>query len=232
MTEVRRVLRESVAGGLGNRPVRWVMLEAPFTMGVGIYAFYAMQPYLLELYGDPSAFGVAGLAAAVVAGAQIVGGFAVPLVRRMVSRRTHALIAAAAVSVAALVLMGVTDSFYVALALLVVWALTAAASTPLRQAYLNGLVPSAQRATILSFDSLMASAGGVVAQPVLGRVADASGYAASYVVSGVISALAVPFLVLARREDASSDVIHPSSSEPTPATATVPPEAERLPGGE
>ena len=232
VTEVKRVLRESVAGGLGNRPVRWVMLEAPFTMGVGIYAFYAMQPYLLELYGDPNAFGVAGLAAAVVAGSQIVGGFAVPLVRRLVSRRTHALIAAAAVSVAALVLMGLTDSFFVALALLVVWGLTAAASTPLRQAYLNGLVPSAQRATILSFDSLMGSAGGVVAQPVLGRVADVSGYAASYAVSGALSALALPFLLLARREDASSDVIRGAGAEPAPpANATVPPEAERLPGG-
>ena len=39
--------------GFGNRPVRWVMLAAPFTDGVSIYAFYAMQPYLLELYGDP-----------------------------------------------------------------------------------------------------------------------------------------------------------------------------------
>ena len=36
-----------------------------------------------------------------------------------------------------------------------------AATLPIRQAYLNGLIPSRQRATILSFDSLMASSGGV-----------------------------------------------------------------------
>ena len=53
------------------------MLAAPFTFGVGIYAFYALQPYLLELYGDPTAYSVAGLAAAIVAGAQIVGGLIV-----------------------------------------------------------------------------------------------------------------------------------------------------------
>jgi MFS family permease len=29
--------------------VRWIMLAAPFTGGVTIYAFYAMQPYLLQL---------------------------------------------------------------------------------------------------------------------------------------------------------------------------------------
>jgi MFS family permease len=44
LAEVRRVLRESTAAGLGNRPVRWLMLDAPFAMGVGIFAFYAMQP--------------------------------------------------------------------------------------------------------------------------------------------------------------------------------------------
>ena len=55
------------------------MLAAPWTGGVGIYVFYALRPYLLELYGDPTAYGVAGLVAAIVAGAQILGGFADPV---------------------------------------------------------------------------------------------------------------------------------------------------------
>ena len=230
VAEVKLVLRNSVSGGFGNPPVRRLMLEAPFTMGVGIYAFYAMQPYLLELYGNAEAFGVAGLAAAVVAGSQIVGGLAVPLVRRLVTRRTTALVAGAAISAAALLLMGLTDSFWIALLLLVAWALTAAAVAPLRQAYLNGLIPSSQRATVLSFDSLMGSAGGVVAQPVLGRVADVSGYAASYVVSGALSALALPFLLLARRERAGSDAIRPADPVESTEQPHVPPEGGRLPG--
>ena len=230
VTEVKRVLRESLAGGLGRPPVRWLMLEAPFTMGVGIFAFYAMQPYLLQLYGDSEAFGVAGIAAAVVAGSQILGGFAVPLVRRLVSRRTHALLAAAVVSVGALVGLGLTSSFVVALGLLVVWALTAAASKPLRQAFLNGLIPSAQRATVLSFDSLMGSAGGVVAQPALGRVADVGGFGASYVASGAVTALSIPFIVLARRERAPSDPIIPGQPVADADQPTLPPEGETLPG--
>ena len=83
---------------------------------------------------------------------------------------------------------------------------------PLRQAFVNGVIPSEQRATVLSFDNLMASAGGVVIQPGLGRVADLYGYPAAYVASAVISALAVPFVVLARRENAPSDPI--TASEP------------------
>jgi MFS family permease len=98
-------------------------------------------------------------------------------------------------------------AFVLAVALLVVWALAAAVEEPIRRAFLNGLIPSQQRATVLSFDSLMGSAGGVVIQPALGRVADASGYAASYLVAGAVQALALPFIFLARREGAHSDPI-------------------------
>ena len=55
VTAVTTVVRGAVNGGLRNAPVRWLMLAAPFTTGVGFYAFYAFQPYLLELYRDPNA---------------------------------------------------------------------------------------------------------------------------------------------------------------------------------
>jgi MFS family permease len=192
--------------GIKNRPVRWVMLAAPFYMGTGIYGFYAAQPYLLELFGDQKAIGIAGIAAAGIAATQVAGGFAVPAIRRRFRRRTHILITCAALTVASLALMGVIHNFAVVVALLVVWAVTFAATTPVRQAYINALIPSRERATVLSFDSMVDSTGGVVFQPILGKVADASGYAASYLVSGAIAVFALPFLVLARRENASADL--------------------------
>lgn len=207
MEAVRTVIGGAVDGGLRNRPVRWLMLAAPFTVGVGFYAFYALQPYLLELFGDPDAYGIAGLAAAIVAGAQMIGGWSVRWVRRLFTRRTDAMLALAVIGVAALVLLGVMPLFVVAVGLLVLWALASAIEEPLRRAFLNALIPSQQRATVLSFDSLIGSAGGVVIQPALGRVADLNGYAASYVVGGAVQALAIPFIILARRERAHSDPI-------------------------
>jgi MFS family permease len=207
LKEVKRVFNASLDGGWRNPPVRWLMLAAPFTGGVGIFAFYAMQPYLLELYGDETAFGIAGLAAAIVAGAQIFGGVLAPLVRKIFSRRTNALLTIATISAAVMALIGWTNSFVVAIALLVVWAIGFAASMPIRQTYINGIIPSEQRATVLSFDSLMSSAGGVVIQPGLGRAADVWSYSTSYVIGGAVMALAIPFVALARREKASSDEI-------------------------
>ena len=183
------------------------MLAALCAGGVNMFAFYALQPYLLELWGDPKAFGIAGLAAAIVAGSEMVAGLLVPYARRLFSRRTHALIGAMSLGIVSLGLMGVTSSFWVAIVLLVVWGLTFSIATPIRQAYLNGIIPTQQRATVLSLDNLMGSAGGVAAQPALGRAADVWGYATAYVLSAAIQLAAVPFLVLARRENAASDRI-------------------------
>jgi MFS family permease len=211
---VREVVRGSIDGGFRNPPVRWLMLAAPFSAGTGIYVFYAAQPYLLELYGDPDAYSIAGLAAAIFAGVQIAGGLLVPFARRLFRLRTDAVLGATAVGVAVLLVLGTTSSFVLALVVLAAWSLIGAVARPLRSAYLNGIVPSEQRATVLSFDSLMTSAGGVVAQPGLGRVADIGGYGASYVVTAAINVLALPFIVLARRERAASDPILPERATP------------------
>jgi MFS family permease len=205
--EMRQLLQASVRYGLGNPPVRWMMLAAPFTFGVGIYAFYAMQPYLLELYGDEQAYSIAGLAAAIIAGAQIAGGMLAPQVRRLVRRRTTALIAGLLLEVALLAALGLTTAFWVAVGLLVLWGLAAAATLPIRMAYMNGLISSERRATVLSFDNLLGSSGGVVIQPALGKVADAASYATSYLVGAGVTLAALPFMVLARREQPVSDPV-------------------------
>jgi MFS family permease len=214
VAEMRKIASASIEYGWRVPAVKWLMVEAAFTGGVGIYAFYALQPYLLELYGDPEAYTVAGLTAAIVAGSQIAGGMAAPRIRRRFHRRTSALIVTAGLSTLTLVGIGLVESFWVVLGLIVIWGLLFAAATPIRQAYINGLIPSRQRASILSFDSMMSSTGGVWAQPVLGRAADVWGYGPSYAISAGISALALPFLALSRRQGAQADTVDTLAAEP------------------
>ena len=217
VAEMRRIASDSIEYGWRIPATKWLMVEALFTGGVGIYAFYALQPYLLELYGDPEAYQVAGLVAAIVAGAQIAGGIAAPRIRALFRRRTSALLATAGLSVVALGLIGVVDSFWPVIGLIVVWGLLFAATTPIRQSYLNGLIPSRQRATILSFDSMMTSTGGVWTQPLLGRSADAWGYAPSYLIGAGITVLAIPCLALSRRQDAAADTLDVAELQPAVA---------------
>lgn len=200
------------------------MIAAPFTTGVGFYVFYALQPYLLQLWGDEGAYSIAGLAAAIVAGSQILGGLLAPAVRRAFRRRTTTILLSTAVSTVLLLSLGLTRNFWVALVLLTAWGVVSSIEGPVHQAYLNDLIPSKQRATVLSFDSLMGSAGGVVVQPVLGRSADIGGYAFSLVLGGAISALALPFLHLSRRQNAAAD----GGRDAAPAHLAAPGRTDRV----
>jgi MFS family permease len=105
-----------------------------------------------------------------------------------------------------LAVVGLVPNFWVAVTLMILWGLMFSATTPVRETYLNGLIPTEQRATVLSFNSLFDSSGGVVFQPLLGKAADVWGYPASYVIGAAIQVLSVPFTWLAQREDAEPDV--------------------------
>jgi MFS family permease len=216
---MRKILTNSIDYGWRVPAVKWLMLESLFTGGVGIYGFYALQPYLLELYGDPHAYQIAGLAAAIVAGAQILGGLAAPRIRRLFHRRTSALLATAGSSVLARGLIGLVQNFWFVIGLIICWGLFFAASMPIRQTYLNGMIPSKQRATILSFDSMMSSSGGVWTQPLLGKAADVWGYPSSYLIAAGISAVGLPFLVMSRRQNAPADTVEVIDGEPSPVPA-------------
>ncbi|MGH8952131.1 MAG: MFS transporter [Acidimicrobiia bacterium] len=217
--QVRSILRASIKHGFGNPPIRLFMFGAPFVAGVGIWVFYAFQPYLLELFGNPDATYLAGIAAAVFAVAQMVGGASVRLVRRFTSTRTGVIIAETAVGAVALVGVGLAEmleipvGFWVAIVLLTLTALLWALSGPMQQAYMNDCIPSEQRATVLSFASLMGSAGGVVAQPALGRVADVYSFGTGYVVAGLVYAIRLPFVIGVRRMGLRADDV--TRPEPT-----------------
>jgi len=213
ISEVRDVFAETVEFGIKSLPVRWMMLSSIFNGGVGIFAFYAMQPYLLQLYGDPSSYAVAGVSASIVAGSLIAGGFLVPHASRLLARRTSFLITGISIGAPALVLIGLVQNFWIVLGLLAVWSLVFAVTGPVRQAYMNGIIPSRQRATVLSADNMLTSLGGVVSQPGLGKVAEVWGYPASYLGSAAFQILALPFLLLARCERAKSDPTQGTSAE-------------------
>ena len=205
--ELRTIVGQSVQFGLKVAPIRAMMLAGLFTGAVSTYVFYALQPYLLDLWGDPRAYGVAGLVAAISAGAMIVGGLLTPVVNRVVTRRTSAILMLTAVGTLALLGIGLIPNFWIVVALIVISSMATSASRPIRQTYLNAMIPSGQRATILSFDSLFSNAGGVVSQPALSRSADVWGYPVSYVISAAVSALALPFLWQARRLADPADVV-------------------------
>jgi len=209
--QVKAILSNSIKHGFGNPPVRMFLLGAPFAMGVMIWVFYAFQPYLLQLFGDENAIYLSGIAAAIFAVAQMAGGASVNLVRRLVASRTGAIGMEVGIGAIALVGVGLAEQlsipagFWVAIFLLTVVSMLSAVSSPLQQAFINEVIPSGQRATVLSFSSLMGSAGGVVSQPALGRVADVWSLGIGYIVAGALYVIRLPFVLAVRRMDLPAD---------------------------
>jgi hypothetical protein len=80
------------------------------------------------------------------AGFQIAGGLLVPSISRLFRRRTDALLIGGVVGFCCLALLGLSPGFAVALVLLAVNSFIFAVTRPMRSAYMNGVIPSAQRA--------------------------------------------------------------------------------------
>lgn len=214
LRDVPEQMREQAAVGIAHgwrQPGLRLLMTSGAIRGVFIgWAFYAAQPYLLELL-ERDAVWVVGLVTAGVSLATIAGNQIVEIVSRRCGRRSTMLIGASAVSTLAAIAIGVTSSFVVAVTALLVVAGAMGVMMPVRQAYLHRVTPSEHRATVVSFDAMVSSVGGVGGQVGLGAVSDARSFSAGYVVGGAITGLAVPVLVLLRRLGDAADQLTPGT---------------------
>lgn len=215
--EMRKVARESITYGWHNRPVRLIMITTLFHGLYSIWGFYATQPYFLDLLGQPDAVWVSGVVAALVSLTGIIGGWLVARFMRRFRFRTTILIATAAVYTAATIGVGLASSFWLAVGLFLLGSLVVSIFTPVKQSYIHQIIPSAQRATVISFDSMMSSAGGVVGQTGLGYLSREQGLATGFVAGGIATMLALPFLVALRGTGEKADQIKSNQElPPTP----------------
>lgn len=204
--EMSKVAQASITYGWRNKSVR-LLIVASFIQGIFMaWGFYAWQPYFLGLLGRDATW-VAGVIAALISLAMIAGNSLVEWLTRYCGRRTTLLIGAAVVHTVAAVGVGLAGSFWLAVALYLVAMAAFGVWTPVKQAYMHQLIPSEQRASVISFDSLVNSGGSMIGQAGLGRLAQVQSIAAGYVVGGAITALAMPVMVRLRRRDDEQDEI-------------------------
>jgi MFS family permease len=204
--EVVRNGRAGVAYGWRRRSLRLLMLASAVQVGFFTWAFYASQPYMLELLGS-DAIWIAGLVASGIALSMIVGNQIVSVASRYCARRTTLLLAAACVQTVAAIALGLAGSFWIALPALLVVTGSFGVIGPVRQSYLHQVVPSAQRATVVSFDSMVSGVGGVGGQVGLGALGEARAVGTAFVVGGAATAAALPLLRSVRRLGEPADLL-------------------------
>jgi MFS family permease len=221
--EVAQNARAGVAYGWAQRPLRLLMLASCVQLGFFTWAFYAAQPYLLDLLSSDAVW-VAGLVTAGIALSTIAGNQLVEVLSRRCGRRTTLLLGAAAVQTFAAVALGLVSSFWLALPALLLITAASGVTSPVRQAYLHQVVPSEQRATVVSFDSMISNTGGIGGQLGLGALGESRSIGSAFVAGGLATALALPLLARLRAIGGAPDRIgaRPAGMESSCAGAGLP----------
>ena len=182
--EMRRVFIEGLSYGLKHPVVRPVMLASLVGMSFMIFGFYSWQRYFLDLLGRNLVW-VDGVISSLVGLSLIAGNALVRPLSRVVRTRTGLLMVSVAVQAALVVACGLLTNFYVVVALYLLYGVAIGLAMPVKQAYLNAHIPSAQRATILSLDSMFGNLGGVIGQGAWGRVAKVRSIGMAWAYSGL-----------------------------------------------
>lgn len=214
--ETRTILRAGTAYGWRNPSVRLLFFAAAAQGVFFIFGFYSWQRYFLDLLTRELVW-VNGLVTAAFAVAGIAGNALVKGVMREGGERRNAanvlalmaLVQALLIGAIALVGLVVPESrygigpFLVAVSLYLVFGVAYGIQGPVRQAFLNRQIPSAQRATVLSLDAFFGDGGASVGQLGLGWVSRAVSIPVAWAIGGVVLLAAVPFYRAARAgEDA------------------------------
>jgi len=202
-SETRDIFDAGVTYGWRNRVVRPLLFVSGAFGVFMLFGFYSWQRYALDLLGREFVW-VAGVLAATSSLAGIGGNALVRRVMRDGERRrsparvlawSMAIITALAVGIAAVGLLvgkpGVVPLFLAAV-LWAAWNVIFGVVGPVRQAYLNEQVPSAQRATVLSLDAFFADVGGAGGQPALGWLSRATSIPVGWLVGAIFLGLTVP----------------------------------------
>jgi MFS family permease len=203
-SEVRTVAATGVQYGTRNPVVRSLMLAGCVQGLFGMYGFYSWQRYFLDLLGRDLIW-VSGLIAAAVGLAGAAGSALVrPLMVRR-PRRSSVLMWTVAATSVCIVLAGIVRVFWVAVPLYIVACVLGGIGSPVRSAWLNACIPSEQRATLISLDSLFGEAGGTAGQLGLGYVSRVASIGTAWVIGGIVQIGSLPFLGLARHRGPASD---------------------------
>src|SRR4051812_39804650 len=204
--EMKKVARAGITYGWRKPSVRLLVMQSFVAYGFFSWAWYAWQPYFLQLYGE-DAIWLSGLIASAFALAGIVGNQMVKRLAIPGRRRTTILLATAAVSSTTMVATGVFRTFWVAVPVFLLGAVASGIGSPVRQTYYHHSIPTTERATLVSFDSLVGSLGSVGGQTGLGYLSQERSVPAGFVLGGLVTFLVIPIYARLRSLHEPADVI-------------------------
>lgn len=199
ISQMSQIAKSSITYGVRHKVVLWLVLST-------ILAQFAFMP--LNMYWSPRLNELSGnqvwLMGWVLVGASlamIVGSF---LVKRLLKREkiySWVLIFAALILGAPIILVSTSNIFGIVLVGFLAYQIGRGMIDPVHKTYINKYIPSEQRATVLSFDSMMGKFGASLGLVLLGYIAKNYSIQISWLVSGLLLLLLIPIYLQVKKHE-------------------------------
>lgn len=194
-----QVARHSIQYGLKHKVVLWLMFST-------VLSTFAFQP--LNMYWAPHMNSLAGdkvwLMGWVWAGMclfMIVGAIIVRWLLKREKSYAWILVATSLYLAIPIFISSLSNIFAIALSSFLIYEIGRGMQTPAHKAFLNKYIPGEQRATILSFDSMMGKLGAVIGLLFFGWIGKTYSIQAAWFVSALALILLIPVYLRARRHE-------------------------------
>lgn len=195
LNQIGKVTKDSINYGVRHKVVLWLI-------GSSVLATLAFQP--LNMYWAPRMNTLAGdkiwLMGWVWAGMSLFMMFGSFVVRELLKRgKTYSwiLVTTALFLAIPILFSSFSNIFTVVLSSFLIYEVGRGMLTPAHKAFLNKHIPGEQRATVLSFDSMMGKLGAAVGLLVLGWIGKNYSIQVSWLISGILLLLLIPIYLRA-----------------------------------
>lgn len=193
MSSFKKIINESVHYGINKKSVLFIII-----FGI-VFAFMCQGPNMQWQIKFKDDFGMntsilgwifVGISACIFVGSHISGWFA-----KMFRSEKSAIVFSQIFVIAGLILASWLVFFPLVLSGFFIHELGRGIVAPLVRSYTNNRIPSEQRATIISFKSMMAQIGSVMGLIVSGYLAKNYSISTAWIVSAAVLAVCIPILL-------------------------------------
>ena len=196
--EMKKIASASMRHGWNVQGIRLLMLASMVQAFFFAWGYHSWQPYFLGLLQREDAIWIAGIIAALIAVSMMIGNALVGWLGGKFRLRTSLLIGGTLLIALAAVAVGLANNFYLAVGLYLLTGVAFGIIGPTRMACMHKMIPSEQRATIISFDSLVGNVGSVGGQVGLGYLGRQQSLGVGYITGGLVTLLSLPILLVFR----------------------------------
>lgn len=214
LQEFKSTFSISIRFTLAHKPII-ILYATGFVFSLFLmYGWYALAPYLLDLYGHKDAIWISGLASACCFGAQAIGSFQATKFNGHFKRKTSFLALTYLLQSIGLVIVVASKDPWLVLAGFTFTCYGVGLLDPIRSGFLHLFYDQEphNRATLVSFDSLLNSLGSTIGQSMYGSISDFFSIRIGYLVGACMNVIPIVLLRRLQRKHIPEDDNNGASS--------------------